>query len=290
MRRDASRCAKASPRPSPARALCLVLALGFPRVEARRISSLARAFAVSGRGDGKTCRCLEANDPRRFCAPELTEDFIDARRARSILDGAARATFRSKDEEYPTMDADFERMDSRTRAYVSEELWPSVDSLVRARCGFARDAFITPYRVVVSKYDATRTGIARIARHEDAGDATFSVLLNDPSEFVGGGTQFFGRAWHPENDTVANLPEDYVLAPRRAGALIFHGGRVTHESVHVTRGSRYLLIGFSSVNKECCYKFEDFMASFLALFVLLMFVAIFSCCKFDESKANVKRH
>ena len=81
----------------------------------------ARAFAVSGRGDGKTCRCLEANDPRRFCAPELTEDFIDARRARSILDGAARATFRSKDERYPTMDADFERMDSRTRAYVSEE-------------------------------------------------------------------------------------------------------------------------------------------------------------------------
>ena len=220
----------------------------------------------------------------------MTEDFIDARRARSILDGAARATFRRKDERYPTMDADFERMDSRTRAYVSEELWPSVDSLVRARCGLARDAFITPYRVVVSKYDATRTGIARIARHEDAGDATFSVLLNDPSEFVGGGTQFFGRAWHPENDTVANLPEDYVLAPRRAGALIFHGGRVTHESVHVTRGSRYLLIGFSSVNKECCYKFEDFMASFLALFVLLMFVAIFSCCKFDESKANVKRH
>jgi hypothetical protein len=32
------------------------------------------------------------------------------------------------------------------------------------------------------------------------------------------------------------------------------------------------------------------MASFLVLFVLLMFVAIFSCCKFDESKANVKRH
>lgn len=290
MRRIAKRRVENSPRPSPARALCLVLALGFPPVDARRISSLARAFAVSGRGDGKTCRCLEANDPRRFCAPELTEDFIDAQSARSILDAAKAAKFRSKDESYPTMDADFERMDSRTRAYVSEELWPSVDSLMRARCTFARDAFISPYRVVVSKYDATQTGVARITRHVDAGDVTFSVLLNDPSEFVGGGTQFFGRAWHPENDTVANLPEDYVLAPRRAGALIFHGGQVTHESVHVARGSLYLLIGFSSVNKECCYEFEDFMASFLVLFVLLMFVMIFSCCKFDEGKANVKRH
>ena len=282
-----------SSRPSPTSVVVVVvvvLALGIPRVAARHFSSLARAFAIPGRtGDYRTCRCLEATDLRRLCAPKLTADFIDESRARSLLAAAKATAFRSKDEVYPTMDADFERMDTRTRAYLSQELWPAVDSLMRERCKFADDTFITPYRVVVSKYDPTKEGIARISRHEDAGDMTFSVLLNDPSEFVGGGTQFFGRAWHPENDTVSKLPDDYVLAPRKAGTLIFHGGQVTHESVKVTRGSRYILIGFIAVNRECCHAFDDNLGPLLLVFVLLIFLVIFTC-KFDEGKANVKRH
>lgn len=229
---------------------------------------------------------MEATDARAVCAPTAVEDFLDDDATKRLLKAARRATFKSKDEAFATKDADYERLDAETRKYVREDLWPRVDALMRKRCGFGEEDFITPYRVVVTEYSAGEAEFKRIARHKDAGQMTFSVLLNDPREFQGGGTRFFGRAWHPENDTTTTLPENYILAPREAGTLVFHGGFVTHESVPVHEGARYLLIGFSAVNKECCASFDDRMGRLVFVLVAAIFAAIFFCCDFDQSSSK----
>lgn len=244
-------------------------------------------LGLGGRRDGSDgCRCLEANDARAVCAPTAVEGFLDEDATQRLLKAAKSVTFKSKDEAFATKDADYERLDVETRKYVREELWPRVDALMRKRCGFGEEDFITPYRVVVTEYSAGEAEFKRIERHVDAGQMTFSVLLNDPREFQGGGTRFFGRVWHPENDTTTTLSENYILAPREAGTLVFHGGFVTHESVPVREGTRYLLIGFSAVNKECCASFDDSMDRLVFVLVAAIFAAIFFCCDFNPSSSK----
>ena len=263
---------------------------GTARVGGGRGGTLG--LGLGGRRDGSDgCRCLESDDARAVCAPTAVEGFLDDDATQRLLKAAKSATFKSKDEAFATKDADYERLDVETRKYVREELWPRVDALMRKRCGFGEEDFITPYRVVVTEYSAGKAEFKRIERHADAGQMTFSVLLNDPREFQGGGTRFFGRVWHPENDTTTTLPENYALAPREAGTLVFHGGFVTHESVSVREGTRYLLIGFSAVNKECCASFDDRMDRLVFILVAAMFAAIFFCCDFNPgSSSSSKSH
>lgn len=262
---------------------------GTARVGGGRGGTLG--LGLGGRRDGSDgCRCLESDDARAVCAPTAVEGFLDDDATQRLLKAAKSATFKSKDEAFATKDADYERLDVETRKYVREELWPRVDALMRKRCGFGEEDFITPYRVVVTEYSAGKAEFKRIERHADAGQMTFSVLLNDPREFQGGGTRFFGRVWHPENDTTTTLPENYALAPREAGTLVFHGGFVTHESVSVREGTRYLLIGFSAVNKECCASFDDRMDRLVFILVAAMFAAIFFCCDFNPGSSSSKSH
>lgn len=238
------------------------------------------------RGGNDGCRCLESDDARAVCAPSAVEGFLDDDATQRLLKAAKSVTFKSKDEAFATKDVDYDRLDVETQKYVREELWPRVDALMRKRCGFGEEDFITPYRLVVTEYSAGEAEFKRIERHVDAGEMTFSVLLNDPREFQGGGTRFFGRVWHPENDTTTTLPENYILAPREAGTLVFHGGFVTHESVPVHEGTRYLLIGFSAVNKECCASFDDRMDRFVFVLVAAIFATIFFCCDFNPSSSS----
>ena len=65
--------------------------------------------------------------------------------------------------------------------------------------------------------------------HTDGSIFSFNVLLSDPPAFDGGGTFF-----EPQRRT--------VTPPR--GAALGHSGQVRHSGVAITRGERYLLVGF----------------------------------------------
>jgi hypothetical protein len=88
-----------------------------------------------------------------------------------------------------------------------------------------RDAFYV-------RYSAAPGEQAGLVPHTDGSVFSFNVLLNEPADFDGGGTHFeaSGR----------------TVRPPRGGA-VGHSGQVRHSGVPITRGERYLLVGFVGV-------------------------------------------
>ena len=274
----ASSAAASSASSCLSRALVILLASAAARgVIARPLdasASVALAFADGGRGNASRCACARRDDLRRKCAPVLREGALpraEAEALRAEADGVVGG-FLAKDEAYPTADVDFERLSANARAMVSEKWWPIIVREIRERCGYSTDDFVSPYRVVVSRYGDE---VRKIHTHADAGDVTFTVLLNDPSEFEGGGTKFFGRVY--KEGWVRDVGDDATMSPRAPGGLVVHGGDVTHESIEVMRGARYVLIGFSNVNRECCVD-GDTMLNRIVMGLCFTMFALLACC------------
>ena len=70
-------------------------------------------------------------------------------------------------------------------------------------------------------------------RHFDGGDVSFMLALSPRSDYDGGGTQF---------DALANSSNILHLDQ---GDLVLFDANLFHEGVAITRGSRYLLVGFT---------------------------------------------
>ena len=85
------------------------------------------------------------------------------------------------------------------------------------------------------RYDGDRQ--ASLSRHMDDGSITFSVLLS--SGFEGGGTRYWNR--------YEEAPFTYVLP--KVGMMTTFPAIIEHEGVQITKGKRYLLIGFLAVDK-----------------------------------------
>lgn len=96
----------------------------------------------------------------------------------------------------------------------------------------------------VVKYDSRAQ--AALPLHYDETLISFSVLLSDPNEFIGGGTRFCASTWVVDESQGAGEPMNLVK-PSFQGDLFVHCGRLTHEGVRVTSGVRYLLVGFVHV-------------------------------------------
>lgn len=65
--------------------------------------------------------------------------------------------------------------------------------------------------------------------HTDGSVFSFNVLLNSPADFEGGGTCF---------------ADGSTLSPPSEGGAVAHSGQVRHGGAPITRGARYLLVGF----------------------------------------------
>jgi len=79
------------------------------------------------------------------------------------------------------------------------------------------------------RYSAVPGAQRGLSLHRDGSLFSFNVLLNEPSDFEGGGTHF----------------EPSGLTVRLArGAAVAHSGTVEHAGVPITSGERYLLVGF----------------------------------------------
>lgn len=79
------------------------------------------------------------------------------------------------------------------------------------------------------KYSAAKGGQKELQSHSDGSTFSFNILLNEPSDFEGGGTRFekSGKVVHVKR-----------------GAALGHSGHVEHSGVAISAGERYLLVGF----------------------------------------------
>jgi hypothetical protein len=90
------------------------------------------------------------------------------------------------------------------------------------------DEFIVKYAV-----DGDDRSRDKLDAHRDGSLISYNILLNDASEFAGGGTYF-----ECINHTVT--PEQ--------GTMVLHCGKLRHSGRKITRGTRYILIGFLDVH------------------------------------------
>ena len=81
----------------------------------------------------------------------------------------------------------------------------------------------------VVKYSAAPGAQRDLSLHRDGSTFSFNILLSEPSAFEGGGTFF--------------EPTGLVARPSQGGAVC-HSGQVRHSGVPISRGERYLLVGF----------------------------------------------
>ena len=92
----------------------------------------------------------------------------------------------------------------------------------------------------------------RLEEHRDGSLLSFSLLLNSPTEFEGGGT--FYDALRDVEPTEDILHDNGRIRPRNAGDIVYHCGKILHGADTITKGSRTVIVGFIDVNEENCYK------------------------------------
>jgi predicted 2-oxoglutarate/Fe(II)-dependent dioxygenase YbiX len=81
----------------------------------------------------------------------------------------------------------------------------------------------------IVKYDKNAQN--KLEKHRDGSLFSFNVLLNDPNEFVGGGTIF-------------EINGEDILVNNTKGGVVIHSGKLLHSGNEITEGKRYLLVGF----------------------------------------------
>lgn len=108
---------------------------------------------------------------------------------------------------------------------------------VAPRHGFDPDGYAFRDLFFV-RYDAAPGGQPGLSAHRDGSIMSFNVLLSDPADFAGGGTEFYPDDARPEPSPV----------PRsNRGDMLVHAGRQLHGAAQVTSGVRIVLVGFVDV-------------------------------------------
>lgn len=88
-------------------------------------------------------------------------------------------------------------------------------------------------QIFIVRYD--EDGQTSLSVHTDSSHVSFNILLNE--EFEGGGTRF-----HDKKDI-----SYFDVKPKR-GQVLLNNGCVPHEGLKTTRGTRYIMVGFLSVD------------------------------------------
>lgn len=156
------------------------------------------------------------------------DQFMSQKRCAEIikLAEAHGAWQTTRHKNYPTMDIP---VDDIQNLNVQPELH-QIDKLSKSNFNLEANATLTPFDVFVVKYDVN--GQRELKVHRDNSELSFVLLLSSTSEFEGGGTYY-------EHANMTVCPEQ--------GGLLLHCGKVRHAGKAITKGTRYVLIGFLKV-------------------------------------------
>eukprot|EP00939_MAST-03C_sp_MAST-3C-sp1_P001096 g1096.t1 len=140
----------------------------------------------------------------------------------------------------PTQDQPIARFSKPSQAIARQALMSAYghagkSKLSSFRCGnlrLDRDVFVL-------KYSADEScGQTSLRKHIDGSSVALTVLvsLSTREDYVGGGTEFF-------RSSSDKIPFRLVRPPQ-GKAVVFPGNDIYHRGVAITKGRRYLLVGF----------------------------------------------
>jgi len=83
--------------------------------------------------------------------------------------------------------------------------------------------------IFIVKYDSNAQN--KLEKHRDGSIFSFNILLNNPNDFIGGGTIF-------------EINGKDILVNNTQGGVVLHSGQLMHSGNEIIHGKRYLLVGF----------------------------------------------
>jgi hypothetical protein len=129
---------------------------------------------------------------------------------------------------YPTTDLPVESV-KPIIGFIFESL-KTITGKIKKSYGL-NDEIVIDYRdLFIVKYKEDQQNFLEI--HQDGSFLSFNVLLSDVSEFEGGGTYF----------------DDGLIMKGEQGDLILHSSKMKHSGLPITKGTRYLFVGFANMN------------------------------------------
>jgi len=184
------------------------------------------------------CRCGYCSEDLGGACPFLLHSFLELSTAAALITAANEHAMSvggwgspntTRHRQYPTTDMSLSDIPdgkavAATRASICNLLLPSLGSIfgVPQHLLSIIDIFIVRY--------AFEDGIQNhLPLHTDGSRYSFNMLLSSPDDFDGGGT-FFEVL-------------DRTCKPGQ-GEVLLHRGDLRHAGMPVTRGTRYILVGF----------------------------------------------
>jgi hypothetical protein len=128
---------------------------------------------------------------------------------------------------YPTTDIPVENIKSIFK-YILGTLQNIITKIYKYYC-IPETTKINILDLFIVKYEEGAQN--KLDIHTDGSFLTFSIMLSSSKDYEGGGTQF--------NDGIKVFLEQ--------GDVLVHSGYVKHSGLEVTKGTRYILVGFTSI-------------------------------------------
>ena len=129
---------------------------------------------------------------------------------------------------YPTTDLPVDKIPSIFGLIL--ETLKTITTRVSASYGLHDKMIINVKDLFVVKYSHDAQN--QLEMHCDGSFLSFSILLNDASEFEGGGTYF----------------DDGLTCRLNKGDMLLHSSQIKHSGLPITKGKRYLLVGFLNID------------------------------------------
>jgi hypothetical protein len=129
---------------------------------------------------------------------------------------------------YPTTDIPVENI-KPIFTYVLRTIRNIMSKIYKSYC-IPENITINVVDLFIVKYEKDSQN--KLETHTDGSFITFSIMLSSSKDYEGGGTEF--------NDGIQMFLEQ--------GDILVHSGYVKHSGLEITKGSRYILVGFTSIN------------------------------------------
>jgi hypothetical protein len=129
---------------------------------------------------------------------------------------------------YPTTDLPVEKIQS-IFGIVLETL-KTITNKVKKSYGLPENMLINIQDLFVVKYKDS--GQNHLEMHCDGSFLSFNILLSNTTDFEGGGTYF----------------DDGLTAHLEQGDILIHSSQIKHSGLSITKGTRYLLVGFLNLD------------------------------------------
>jgi hypothetical protein len=135
---------------------------------------------------------------------------------------------KKRHKNYPTTDLPVENVTS-IASFVFESL-KIITEKIRLSYGLNDDIKLDYMDLFIVKYKHDDQNFLEI--HKDGSFLSFNILLSEISDFEGGGTYF----------------DDGLIMKGEQGDLIIHTSKINHSGLPISKGTRYLLVGFLNIN------------------------------------------